>query len=86
MVNSVTIARESGLVAEDKSLWDSQWDLLSSMVSSETPKVHYATKVASRGTCRHCGGRMLFECAACGVPLHSSEYFKEWHAACQSSH
>ena len=77
MVNYFTIARESGLVAKDKSLWVFQWDLLSPMISSESPKVHYATKVASRGRCRHCGGRTLLECAACGVPLHNSECFGE---------
>ena len=70
IVNTFTNARCQGLIFQQKSLSDFQWDLLDSYMQKRN-EVHAPVLVNSRGTCVTGGGRTWFKCAACSVSFPS---------------
>ena len=79
IVNTFTIARCQGLISQNKSLWDFQWDILASYVQKRD-EVHAPVLVNSTRTCVTCGSCTWFKCAACGVSVHS------YHASLATLH
>ena len=75
MVNIFTMAKCSKLVKPGTTMWEFQWDLLTTLIDIEVPETPQAVHVpvqANRATCAHvhCGKRCATQCAACQQNLH----------------
>ena len=81
MVNIFTMAKCSKLVKPGTTMWEFQWDLLTTLIDIEVPETPQAIHVpveANRAACVHCGKRCATQCAACRQNLHV-RCFAQWH-------
>ena len=61
------------LVKPGTTMWEFQWDLLTTLIGIKVPETPQAVHVpveANRAACVHCGKRCATQCAACQQNLH----------------
>ena len=81
MVNIFTMAKCSKLVKPGTTMWEFQWDLLTTLIGIEVPETPQSVHVpveANPVACVHCGKRCATQCAACRQNLHV-RCFAQWH-------
>ena len=81
VVNIFTMVKCSKLVKPETTMWEFQWDLLTTLIDIEVPETPQAVHVpveANRAACVHCGKRCATQCAAYqqNLPVRC---FAQWH-------